>query len=405
MKKKKVAIVNVFMPPQSIGGATRVVDDNIKILTDYYSDQFDLVGFSTNAYECQAHSLAIYVYRNFRIYQAGALFRENMDWHPKDEKLGELFAQFLDFEKPDVIHFHCVQRLTGSVVEIVRAKGIPYLITVHDAWWISDHQFLVDQMGNVYPDGHPGGDLYFPPVLPEGVSADESIERRIYLKGLLNSAYKSLVVSESFAEIYRKNNINNVVVTRNGVMPRLWKERTPSKSGRLRVAHIGGMSNHKGYHLFKHALSRGGFDNLEALIVDHAHDGGYESHDNWSGVPVTFIGKVPQDRIEDLYARMDVLVAPSIWPESYGLVTREAAAAGVWVVASNVGGIGEDVQSGVNGWCINPNEDDLYSVFCELNKDPDITLGALKGSAVRSSKEQVDQLVPIYQSAMNSSPP
>ena len=44
-----------------------------------------------------------------------------------------------------------------------------------------------------------------------------------------------------------------------------------------------------------------------------------------------------------------MLVAPSIWPESYGLVTREALSAGLWVIASDIGALAEPLLEGTNG--------------------------------------------------------
>lgn len=398
MSKKKIAVVNVFFPPQAVGGATRVLADNIDVLQRDHADQYELVAFTTDANERSPHALDVYVHNGIRVYQAGATFRPNMDWHPQDAAMGDLFSQFLAFEQPDLVHFHCIQRLGGNIVEVTRDMGIPYVVTVHDAWWISDHQFLVDAKGTVYPQGHP--DPFAPLELPDGVDLSASLERRSYLKGLLNDAFRTLIVSESFASIYQKNGIANVAVTRNGIMPRTWLPRLPSPSGRLRLAHIGGMSEHKGYHLFKQALSRGQFHNLEVLVVDHSQSHGYEHKEKWGDVPVTFVGKYSQHNIDALYARMDVLVAPSIWPESFGLVTREASAAGVWVIASNIGGIGEDVIPGVNGVCVAPSEAELFRVFSELNADPKRAVCKPAAPSIRLVADQVSELVGHYECAL-----
>lgn len=403
MSKKKIAVVNVYFPPQAVGGATRVLADNIDVLQRDHADEYELVAFTTDANERSPHALDVYVHNGIRVYQAGAIFRPNMDWHPQDATMGDLFSQFLVFEKPDLVHFHCVQRMGGNIVEVTRDMGIPYVVTVHDAWWISDHQFLVDAKGTVYPQGHP--DPFAPLELPDGIDLSASLERRSYLKGLLNDAFRTLIVSESFASIYRKNGIANVAVTRNGIMPRTWLPRVPSPSGRLRLAHIGGMSEHKGYHLFKQALSRGQFQNLEALVVDHSHSYGYEHKEKWGDVPVTFVGKYSQHNIDALYARMDVLVAPSIWPESFGLVTREASAAGVWVVASSIGGIGEDVIPGVNGVCVDPTDAELFRVFSELNADPQCAVCQPVTTPIRLVADQVSELVDHYERALAQEPP
>ena len=150
IKKQKLAIVNVFFPPQEIGGATRVVADQFDVLLSDYQDQFDLVVFTTEeAHSEPYHQLTVYPYQGIPVYKVNCIFREHMDWYPRDENMGKVFARFLEHEQPDLVHFHCIQRLTGSIIEATIEKNIPYWVTVHDAWWISDYQFLIDDKGIV----------------------------------------------------------------------------------------------------------------------------------------------------------------------------------------------------------------------------------------------------------------
>ena len=110
-------------------------------------------------------------------------------------------------------------------------------------------------------------------------------------------------------------------------------------------------------------------------------------------------GRVPQDQIADLYAGIDVLLAPSAWTESYGLVTREANAAGVWVVTSDRGAIGEDVRPGVDGFVIDVSSPQgLADVLQAINDNPERYLApAPRNPAVWSSREQAQTLVGIYE--------
>lgn len=392
--RKKIAIVAVFFPPQAIGGGTRVVTDNIDLLIDEHGHEFDLVVFTSDASQQTPHSVHLYTYRGVRVYRAGILWRPHMDWHPQDPQMGETFAKFLDHEKPDIVHFHSVQRMSASIVEATLKKGIPYFVTIHDAWWISDFQFLVDENDKVYPNGHPDPFESFEP--PTGISMDESLARRTYLKRLLNQAERVLIVSEAFAKIYAANGIERITVNKNGIKPRQWLPRVPSASGRIRLGHIGGMSAHKGYHIFKEALSSHPFQNLEAIVVDLGAPRGSEVRDMWGTVPVTFIGKTPQEEIDQLYARMDVLVAPSIWPESYGLVSREASSASVWIAASNRGAIGEDIVEGVNGNLLEPTVDGIFKLIDRIESGKQKICRAPSETKPRFVSEQVDELCSLY---------
>ena len=57
------------------------------------------------------------------------------------------------------------------------------------------------------------------------------------------------------------------------------------------------------------------------------------------------------------YSEQDVLVAPSIWPESFGLVTREALSAGLWVIASDAGALAAPLRASSTsvGTVVRPN--------------------------------------------------
>ncbi|WP_082829879.1 glycosyltransferase [Ectothiorhodospira sp. BSL-9] len=393
--RRKVALVNVFFPPQSIGGATRVVADNFKALRKHYHEDLDLCVFTADA-ECRtSHRMTVYQEQGVRVYRATTLWREHMDWHPKDPEMYKLFSEFLALEQPDMVHFHCVQRLTASIVEAARDAGIPYMVTVHDAWWISDFQFLVDHQGKVYPQGHP--DPYEPIELPPGISLAESIQRRHDLKELLHQAHKVLTVSHAFAEIYRQNGIREIEVIPNGISDDVpWAPKDTSYTDRVVCGHVGGMSEHKGYYLLKEAVLTAQPDNLEFLVVDHSKEEAYEQKSYWGKVPVTFIGRVNQDQVVDLYRRIDVLFAPSTWPESFGLVTREAAACGCWVVASDMGGIGEDLVEGITGHVINPTEKALNDVLNKIGQQTKHYKQCIEGPGRATALQQTEQLTKEY---------
>lgn len=395
VKRKKVALVNVFFPPQAVGGATRVVADNFSALQAHHSDDIELCVFTGDA-DCRTpHELSIYQHKGVRVYRATTLWRVDMDWHPKDEEMYRLFSEFLALEQPDIIHFHCVQRLTASVIEAAKDAGVPYIVTAHDAWWISDFQFLVDHNEKVYPEGHP--DPFAPIALPPTISLADSVARRRDLKDLLRHAKKVLTVSNAFAEIYRKNGVPQIEVTPNGIsddMP--WAPKDTSYTPNVVCGHVGGMAAHKGYYLLKQAVMEAQPENLEFIVVDHSKEEGYCVKRNWGRVPVTFIGRVSQDQVVELYRKMDVLFAPSLWPESFGLVTREAAACGCWVVASNLGGIGEDVVDGETGHTITPNLIEMVKVLSNIDLNKSHYKNPVDQIVSVTAMEQTKELVSEY---------
>lgn len=393
-RKKKVLIVNVFYPPQTIGGATRVVVDNVDVLATQYSAQYDISVFTTDEGNPNPYQILEYSHQGIPITKISAPMETGVDWQHRDLSMYDAFSTYLSVHPPDLIHFHCIQKLTASVVEAARDMQIPYIVTVHDAWWISDHQFLVNKAGEEcsYRQSDP---------VVTAQDADDvtnSIQRKLYLRQQLNGAAELLAVSETFAELYRQNGFPQTKANRNGIQPQSIEPKQPSQSGRVRLAHIGGMAAHKGYFLFKTAVEKAALSYAEVIVINHAQPRGTIEHDCWNGTPVTFLPKFDQANINQLYSTIDVLVAPSMWPESFGLVTREAAAAGVWVVASDKGAIGEDIIPGKNGHiCSVDKPDSLISILQEIDTKRDwFQKPRQPVQAVRTTDAQVSELVYFY---------
>lgn len=400
-EKPRILIVNVYFPPQAVGGATRVVQNNLDNFIDYAGDSFDFAVVTVdenvpvpndgNA----AYDTRIDAYRGVPVYRISAPMERNMIWRPFNSKMSGPFNALLERFEPDLVHFHCVQRLTATVVEEVQARSIPYVVTVHDAWWISDFQFLVDENGEVQkPSSDPFrdiADLSHAPI--------DSLARRLSLKRVLDGAHDILAVSEYFAGVYRQAGFAQTRAIPNGVPPLEVPARIPAKTRHIRLGHIGGRTTHKGATLVEFVLRANSFNNLALTLVDHSQDSGYRRDEIWGTTQVQIIGFVQQDQIPDLYNRLDVLLAPSLWPESFGLVTREAQAAGLWVVASDRGAIGEEVTVDVDGFRVNVDgPEQLTAVLAQINADPSRFTRSPpnSGRPVRSMKDQAHDVISIY---------
>jgi|GEM_PF-798820 len=394
-QKQKLLIVNVFYPPQSIGGGTRIVRDNVDILTEKYGDKYEICVFTSDDDNPNPYEIKEYSYKGIWVTKVSTPMMVGMDWQYQNSNIYDIFTQYLEFVQPDLIHFHCVQRLTASVLEAAAAMKIPYVVTAHDAWWISDNQFLVNEAGEVcdYQQNDP---LV---IAREAKNVIESFRRRQYLRSRLNEASAVLTVSETFAELYRLNGIAQTKSNRNGIMPRPKLPRRPNPTRRVRLAHVGGVAAHKGYFLLKEAVETAKLKNTELIVIDHAQTMGSTRQEKWGKTPVTFIAKVEQEKMPEFYSKIDVLIAPSTWPESYGLVTREAAAAGVWVVASNIGALAEDLILGVNGDSFDPDEiDELVTILQRIDKNPEKYQQLVSEAIhVRTTAEQVQELVGVYE--------
>jgi glycosyltransferase involved in cell wall biosynthesis len=71
---------------------------------------------------------------------------------------------------------------------------------------------------------------------------------------------------------------------------------------------------------------------------------------------LTFSGHLESFALQDKYANAFAVVVPSVMPENYPLVIQEAMLAGTPVIASNIGGIPDQVRDGINGLLVAPND-------------------------------------------------
>jgi glycosyltransferase involved in cell wall biosynthesis/tetratricopeptide (TPR) repeat protein len=272
--RKRILLVNVFFPPQAVGGATRVLSENVLDLQRLYGDQLKIEDFTAIEGSPQPYRLSTYVWNGVRVTGVTTPDQADIDSRLSDEQMGLAFASCLDRFCPDVIHFHCIQRLTLTVCEVAKTRGIPYFLTVHDGWWISDTQFLVNGCGALELYN------YREPMAELARSGTDRFLRMNRLAGALSGAIRILAVSEPFAELYRRCGVENVGVAANGLPSVAMSPRSASPRGKVRLAHIGGVSLHKGYNVFKAAVTMSAFENLEILVVDHALQPGIEYRSN-----------------------------------------------------------------------------------------------------------------------------
>jgi glycosyltransferase involved in cell wall biosynthesis len=108
----------------------------------------------------------------------------------------------------------------------------------------------------------------------------------------------------------------------------------------------------------------------------------------------------PNAAVREAQRRSLVLVAPSVWPEPFGMVVIETFASGRPVIASQIGGMAELVQEGVTGLLVPPGDAPaLRSAMASL-LDDDRLVARLADQAARSAKRfRPEEIVPRFEHA------
>jgi glycosyltransferase involved in cell wall biosynthesis len=102
---------------------------------------------------------------------------------------------------------------------------------------------------------------------------------------------------------------------------------------------------------------------------------------------VRFRSHMPQVDLIGYYDRADILLNPALWQEPFGLISVEAMARGVPVIASRVGGTVEIVKHRVNGLLCEPG--DAYALAAAIQQlTSDGALRACFGAASRRTVEE-----------------
>ena len=146
------------------------------------------------------------------------------------------------------------------------------------------------------------------------------------------------------------------------------KDNRRHKNFKDKVLHIGFIGNSTPYKGLPLLIST-----LESLDVSDSWDlsvwgGGVGKHPS---LPVFYKGKFGPSTIADVYDSMDVLVVPSIWKETFSLVTLEALSYGVPVIVSdNVGA--QDIVKLYNPKFVYHSGDELKSLICEFLSDKNL---------------------------------
>jgi glycosyltransferase involved in cell wall biosynthesis len=108
----------------------------------------------------------------------------------------------------------------------------------------------------------------------------------------------------------------------------------------------------------------------------------------------------PNDAVREAQRRCLALIAPSIWPEPFGMVVIETYAGGRPVVASHIGGLGELVQDGVTGLLVRPGDvPGLTRAMAALVADDELTATLAANARAASASFTADKIVPIFERA------
>ena len=252
--------------------------------------------------------------------------------------------------RPDVAHVHNTWfALSPSVIDGLRASGVPTVMTVHN-------YRLMCVNGMLLRDGKPCEDCV-------GNSPWSGIHHRCYRDSVIASTAAAATIAYNRrrdtwgsgvdlflapTEFVRDRLIDGgLPANRIHVKPHFVEDPGPRPappSQSQTVLHVGRLSADKGTDALLDAWAALGDTGMELTCVG---DGPLRDELSRRQVPrVNFVGSVSRAEVQAWMLRARVLVAPSAWYETFGLMIAEAMAAGLPVIVPRAGALAEVAARG-----------------------------------------------------------
>ena len=314
-----------------------------------------------------------------------------------DDVASRSFARMLDRERPDVVHQHALTSACSHVLaQQAKERRIPVVFTYHTPTVTCLRGTLLHN-GSDRCDGRMDADRCTPCTL-HGLGVNQRLAQvvdgvpemfgqlagRLNLEGgvwtalrmhelvvmrqevarsLLLGADTIVSLTRWVTDLLHVNGVprERIVesphgVGRDGEVQRL-RRREP---GRVRIAHLGRVDPVKGTRLLIQALRLASDAAVSLDIFGIVQsDGGRELLGDLqalagSDTRIQFRAPLPPEKVIPTLAEYDVVAIPSQWLETGPLVLLEAFAAGVPVIGSDLGGITDKVDDGVDGVLVRP---------------------------------------------------
>lgn len=294
--------------------------------------------------------------------------------------------------KPDVVHFHSLDRVGVETLAVVRA-ALPHariVVTLHDYQLICANDGLMltttesARCAGASPDSCR---RCFP-----AQSAERFAMRRAYL--MANLAHVDAFIAPS---LFLRDKFvawgleaSRILVVRNATPSpsvtltqselELAQAETQAARPRNRFAYFGAIAAHKGVMVLLDAARRLASQQADVTLSIHGPlgrgDAEFITRFN-AGVaaawPVaTHFGPYDRSAAPGLVERADWVIAPSIWWENAPLVILEAQRARRPVICSGIGGAAEMVRDGVNGLYAPPGDPAALAEVMRRATDPEL---------------------------------
>jgi glycosyltransferase involved in cell wall biosynthesis len=327
-------------------------------------------------------------------------------------RLARDFARYLKDFQPTLLHVHHLAGHCASLLSVARKHGVPIVYQAQDWWPICARMNLANRDSTLCSGPQPVKCAHCLPLtnLPPAPTSSALLyrARKSWIRAQLAQVDAVVMGSEFIAESYRRwqvlpaNTPVHVVPYGVPTQETTATGRPAAPGAPLRFGYIGALLPHKGVHVCVQAFRQLDGHPAELHLWGSSENRAYrtslESTAGDSG-RIHFHGPFPESAKSSILQSIDVLIMPSVGLESFGLVGREAMAAGVPVLASRRGALTELLTQDHGGALFVPEDPaDLAAQMRRVIDEPEL-LGKWRHSlpSVKSIEHHAGEIDGIYQ--------
>lgn len=413
-------------------------DNNLKILVvagGFNRDNGATVIAKSNVELLRRHDIKVYCISSLE--KIDTLYDEEMkEYYPEEYntpkkyltnivnyfynfKTKKKIKNFLQKYKPDIVHCHSLEisSLTHSVLRACKELNIPIVYTIHDAGLLCPSTTL---MMNKIKICNPVRCTKYNklPCIIHNCSRDFERNLRIAFLSFLNSLINHLKYVDIFitpSETLRKLLINSYlniqedkIVSINNFLPQNDFIVKPTFYNKRYFLFAGRLSIEKGLTILLNA-----FKDLPSDIELHIVGKGPLEQKlknfvvNNKMKNIKFLGFMTKDQLANEYRNCISTILPCNWIENFPTTNMESFINGKPVIASNIGGIPEQVEDNITGLLFEPaNIEQLKECILKYWNNPELVIQHGKNAYMKAKKlyteeKHFSELMKVYKKVIN----
>ena len=403
----KILIVNTSFSLE--GGAEVIAYNTYKLLKDRNYDVY-FWGCNKKPYFEEDYAFSKYftnTYQGFNDY-----IKNPLKYYYNYEAVRDLH-KLIDIIKPDLIHYHNFWMLTSSVFSV--GKNIPKFLTIHNAS-CCPAQTLMFRNKYLCKSQYCKKNNVLPCIINKCVNNNlEASIRRAFSSyiDVKNFKYidKFITPSNALREITLKAEIGiteDKITTVNNFLPNKELNIIPNFSNNGYFLYIGRLSPEKGIHYLLEAMKDLPRDIPLHIVGKGPDESRLRKYANANNLyNVNFKGFKNRDEINEEYQNCIAVIVPSYWFENFPTINMESFINGKPVIASNIGGIPEQIEHDKNGLLFEPaNVTQLKDCILKYWNNPELVVehgkNAYQKAVTQYSEDRyLKEITKLYKGEIN----